>query len=189
MLPLVLSTPFHHGTRQEEALARCGHLELELYRLQNAEESIDFPYKLPGLSPFVITTEGRRRHCVTAQWAPSHRAMCLSSSAPKTSASSQAPGAPPQPNCSPGHSAPRADRTCQGPYPSALPMRLSKQMTKLQRKVKALRHIYLYLFPVRKFQELHQKILQPLLSTDKNTPRNYEALSGFARDDVLFRFG
>lgn len=51
-----------------------------------------------------------------------------------------------------------------------------------------LRHIYLYLFPVRKVQELHQKILQPLLPTDKNTPQNYKALSGSARDSLLFRF-
>lgn len=43
-------------------------------------------------------------------------------------------------------------------------------------------------FPVRKFQELHQKILQPLLPTDKNTPQNYKALCGFARDNLLIGF-
>lgn len=72
-------------------------------------------------------------------------------------------------------------------------MRFTEQKVKPSRTdgqtVRTLRHIYVYFFfPVRKFQELHQKILQPLLPTDKNTPQNYKALCGFAREDLLIRF-
>lgn len=92
----------------------------------------------------------------------------------------------PQPNstlCPQSSPRPRGPRN-----PSLFPAGPTEQEMKSPREVMGLRHIDLYLFSVRKVQELHQKILQPLLPTDKNTPQNYKALSVLARGNLLFGF-
>lgn len=104
---------------------------------------------------------------VTLRWRCPHRAPSASSHLTGHSA----PGLPIPLSCTP-----------------SLSIRLRAEGEAVKDGQDAQTHLCLFFFPVRKSQELHQKILQPLLPTDKNTPQNYKALCGFARDDWLIRF-